>query len=420
MLQLSPMRMARPALAAIAWLAMATGLSLALAQLLLRPSVHDLRALALYLAVTGAVTSGLGWLGLRLAEGAFHLGIQAKVLFAGLVGSGAGLLSVFAVAKLMFISNAHDLRLLAALLVFSGSLTTFFNVWLAMTTAGRLAAATGAIRALAAGRYDARVEVDGADAAAALGNDLNELALRLRQAEAQRLALERERRELTAAISHDLRTPLASIRAMVDALEDRVVESPDEVARYYATMSHELNRLTRMVDDLFELARLDAGALRLDRRPASVQQIAAEVVDAMQAEARRRGVALSLVVQAQPPEILVDGARIERALANLVRNALDHTPYGGRVGVEVGCEDDCVQATVSDTGEGIDPAHLPRIWDRFYRADPARARPGRSADGAGLGLAIVRGVVQAHGGTVSVQSAPGAGSRFSIRLPQPV
>jgi signal transduction histidine kinase len=392
-------------------------LSLALAQILLSPSARDLRALALYLLVAGAITIVLGWLGLRAADRVLRLGIQAKVFFAGLVGCGVGLVSVFIVAKLMFLSSAHDLRLLIALLVFSAVLTIFFNVSVAMTTTGRLMSAAGTIRALAAGDYAAQAAIAGNDEAAALGADINDLALRLRDAEAERAALDRERRELTAAVSHDLRTPLSSIRAMVDALEDHVVESPEEISRYYAAMGRELDRLTRMVDDLFELARLDAGAVRLERRPAAVQQIAAEVVDAMQADARRQGIALCLNVRDRPPEVLVDGSRIERALANLVRNALEHTPGGGRVRVEVGSEDGCVVMAVDDTGEGIDPEHLAHIWDRFYRVDPSRTRYGRNSDGAGLGLAIARGVVQAHGGSVAAQSEPGTGSLFTLRLP---
>src|SRR5262249_9749077 len=153
------------------------------------------------------------------------------------------------------------------------------------------------IRALAAGDYRARVEVAGGDEVTALGGLVNDLARRLEEMALARAALEREQRELTVAVSHDLRTPLASMRAMVEALHDRVVERPEEVDRYYANPRREIERVSRLIDDLFELSRLEAGAVHLDRQPVSLQEIAAEVVDAMQARARREGIALSFAAE---------------------------------------------------------------------------------------------------------------------------
>lgn len=396
---------------------LATGAGLALTQVLLAPEPRDMRALALYLALSGAATLLAGWLGLRLAGRAVRLGIQAKVFLAGLIGSGVGLVNVFIIAKLMFLSDVHDLRLLVALLVFSGVLTTFFSLWVANTAAGGIETIATGIRSLAAGDYGAHVAVDGGDQVAGLGRHLNELAGRLRESAEERAALDRERRELTAGISHDLRTPLASLRAMVDALDDGVVDDPTEVARYYVTMRREIERLLRMIEDLFELAQLDAGALRLNRGAVTLQEIASEVVDAMQAQADRLGVDLSLRIDGFLPALMLDGGRMERVLANLVRNALEHTPAGGSVAMAIGGEDRWARVRVSDSGEGIDAADLPHVWDRFYRAEPSRARGPRSDDGAGLGLAIVRGIVEAHGGRVAVESAPGEGASFDLWLP---
>ena len=409
-------RLLWPGLVTALCLLLATVLSLALAEMLLSPTARDLRALALYLVVSGAVTLMIGWAGLRVADRGLRLGIQAKVIVAGAIGSGVGLLNVFVVAKLMFLSDVHDLRLLVALLVFSGVLTNFFNVWVALTTTARVVRATATLETLAEGDYMAGVPIEGRDEAAQLGTRVNQLATRLRESEEDRAALERERRELTAAASHDLRTPLSSLRAMVDALQDRIVEEPDEVRRYYATMARELDHLSRMVDGLFELTQIDARAFRLDRQHVRLQDIAAEVADAMHAEAAQREIGLSLEVSGAPPAIPLDGARIERALTNLVQNALEHTPAGGDVKLRVESVSDGVAASVTDTGEGIGPGHLPRIWERFYRADPSRARADK-AGGAGLGLAIVRGVVEAHGGNVDVQSEVGSGSCFTLRLP---
>ena len=412
------LRAAPPWLGALLALTIAVGLGLLLVQLMMSPPASDQRQLATYLTISGAATLAGGWLALRLADRAVGLSIQMKSFLGGVLGGGVALLNVVIVAQLMFVSTAHDLRLLFALLSFSAVVMIFFSLWVATTVAGRIEQVARAVRALAYGAYDARVDVAGGDEVAQLARDVNILATRLHEAEEQRRALDRERNELTAAISHDLRTPLASVRAMVEALDDRIVEDETEVARYYAAIRREIEHLNRLIDDLFELAQLDAGALRLERKPVALQEVAAEVVDAMQAQAQRRGVALGFRIEGQePPELSLDGARIERVAANLVRNALEHTPAGGRIDVRVLVEDGQVVLRVSDTGAGIEADDLARIWQRFYRAEKSRGRGADAADGAGLGLAIVRGFAEAHGGTVEVSSAAGCGATFTVRLP---
>jgi signal transduction histidine kinase len=272
----------------------------------------------------------------------------------------------------------------------------------------------GVIDSLARGDLASRATIAGRDEVGSLAADVNELGRRLYDAEEQRSGLDRERRELTTAISHDLRTPLASLRAMVEALDDRVVEG-EEVQRYYATMRRELDRLSRMIDGLFELSRIDAGA-PLSRSRVPVEEIVAEAVDALQPQARLNHVNLGF----NAPMItvaLLDGDRIERAVTNLVRNAIEHTPPGGRIDVDVSESGGWVDVSVSDTGTGVNSADLPHIWERFYRAERSRPRSTSNGDGAGLGLAIVRGIVEAHGGSVSARSEPGSGSTFVMRLP---
>jgi signal transduction histidine kinase len=253
---------------------------------------------------------------------------------------------------------------------------------------------------------------------AALAADINALAMKLQTLEEERAAIDAERRELTAAISHDLRTPLASMRAMVEALDDGVVDDAAEVRRYYVTMRRAIDRLSRMIDDLFELAQIDAGALRFDVQHMVLQEIVAEVADAMQPQARQHGIMLALALPDEPVHVAVDGARIERALANIVRNALEHTPAGGSVSVSLAVDGGSAVVTVTDAGEGIAPDDLEHIWKRFYRASKSRSRTnGASDDGAGLGLAIARGIIESHGGSVAATSELRRGTTVTLRLP---
>lgn len=409
-------RTARPWLVAALGLMLAIGSGVLLAELLMSPPSNELWDLGAYLSLAGTFTMAAGWLALVAAERTLGLSIQAKTFLSSLIASGVGLLNVLIVAQFMFISTEHDLKLLVAVIAFSAVVTASLTLWVARTVAARLQSVTHAVRSLAEGDLRTRVNVTGSDEVARLAEDVNSLARRLEAGEEQRQALDRERKELTTAISHDLRTPLASLRAMVEALDDRVIEG-EEVQRYYGTMRREIERLSRMIEDLFLLAQMDAGALSLVREQLSIEEILADVVDALQPQARQLDVSIHLQSEG-PASARVDGARIERAIANLIRNAIQHSPEGGRVDVTLGAQGNWIDVKVSDAGDGIDPEDLPHIWQRFYRAEKSRQRGPRNADGAGLGLAIVRGIVEAHGGQVTAESVARGGSTFAMRLPR--
>jgi signal transduction histidine kinase len=388
-----------------------------LAQVLMSPPAADLWSLAAYLTVSGIATMGVGWMVLRGAERLIGLSIQTRAFVGGLIAATVALLNVLIVAQAMFISTSHDLKLLVAIVVFSAVITGFFSLLVARSVSRRLQPIRESIGSLASGDLGTRISVSGEDELSALASDINTLARKLQAADEQRTALDRERRELTAAISHDLRTPLASLRAMVEALDDGVVDDAEGVSRYYGTMKREIDRLSRMIEDLFELAQIDAGALRLNRASVDIREIAADVADAMQVQAKRSEILITLKCGDKVAPLSVDGARIERALANLVRNAIEHTPRGGQVDVLVAQRNGLVELSVSDDGPGIAPEDLPHVWDRFYRGEKSRRRADENADGAGLGLAIVRGIVEAHGGAAAVESSTERGATFTMRLP---
>jgi signal transduction histidine kinase len=236
---------------------------------------------------------------------------------------------------------------------------------------------------------------------------------RLAQARTRERALEASRRELVAWVSHDLRTPLAGLRAMAEALEDQVVTDPREVSQYHTQIRREVDRLTLMIDDLFELSRIHAGALRLSRRMVGLEDLVAEVVASAEPVARSKGVRLTgAAVRGMP--VFIDTAEMGRALRNLVTNAIRHTPSDGVVDVLAEMQGGMACVSVSDACGGIPPEDLPRVFDVAFRGESART-PGPQ-EGAGLGLSIARGIVEAHSGQIAVRNA-GPGCQFLVRLP---
>jgi signal transduction histidine kinase len=215
------------------------------------------------------------------------------------------------------------------------------------------------------------------------------------------------RRELVAWASHDLRTPIASLQAIVEAIEDGLAE-PDH---YVPAVRQQVRRLALLVDDLFELARIDAGALTLELRDRDVAGLVDECVRGFEAEATSRRIRLEAHA-GRDVRALCEPEKVERILFNLVTNALRHTPSDGSVAVLVEPRDEEVRVTVEDTGEGLDAEAELRMFERFWRSDRAR-----SGDGAGLGLAIARALVEAHGGRIWAERRHGGGARVSFTLP---
>jgi signal transduction histidine kinase len=236
---------------------------------------------------------------------------------------------------------------------------------------------------------------------------------RLARARNRERALEASRRELVAWVSHDLRTPLAGLRAMAEALEDQVVVDPRTVSQYHSQIRREVNRLTGMIDDLFELSKIHAGALRLSRRMVGLEDLVAEVVASTEPVARAKGVRLTgAAVRGMP--VFIDTAEMGRALRNLVTNAIRHTPSDGTVDVLAEVQSGLACVSVSDACGGIPPEDLPRVFDVAFRGESART-PGPQ-EGAGLGLSIARGIVEAHSGQIAVRNI-GPGCQFLVRLP---
>lgn len=391
---------------------LATGFTLLVAAGLLGIPGKDLEFLALFLTFSGGLSLLLASAGTSLAR-RWRVGLGAKMAAGHVLGVVVVIINVVFTAVLMFLST-HDLGVLGLLLLFAVILSIVFGATFGGAVVGSIDELTAAARQMAAGDLSARVQIPPGDEIGELGAAFNGMAARLEDyAERQREG-EAARLEIIAAVSHDLRTPLASIQAMVEALVDGVVADPEIVARYHQTIRAETERLNALIGDLFELSRIEAGALRLDREPTSLRDLISDILRSVAARAKRRGVVLEGDVPLELPLVAVDPARVQRALINLVENALRHTAEGGRVTITARELEKAIRVDVADTGEGIDSSDLPRVFERFYRGEKSRSR---DAGGAGLGLAITRGIVEAHGGKIWVESARGRGSTFSFTLP---
>lgn len=254
-------------------------------------------------------------------------------------------------------------------------------------------------------------------AAVLLGRGIARRSVWEREARARERAAEASRRELVAWISHDLRTPLAGVRAMAEALADGVVADPDEVADYANRISVEAKRLSSMVDDLFELSRITMGALRLTLSDVPLQDVVSEAVSAEAQAARTKGVHLRAAASAWPV-VLGSDPELARVVRNLLANAIRHTPPDGTVAVQAGKEGGEAWLRVDDGCGGIPESELSRVFDVAFRGTTARTpeQRGERPAGAGLGLAIARGLVEAHRGSIEARNH-GSGCRFEVRLP---
>ena len=338
------------------------------------------------------------------------LAVQVSVL--ALVIVAAIGLGVFVAAEAMFIAP-HDLVVIEVVLVAVATVGVTASVVLAGRVVATSTSLIAATRRVGVSDPSTAPPVSGPPELARLSEEITRMEVRLDDARRRERAVEKSRRELVAWVSHDLRTPLAAIRAMVEALEDRVVEDPETVDRYHAMLRTETDRLAALVDDLFELSRTQAGALRLQVERVSLGDLVSDAIAGVAPVAEAKGVRLEGRIEGPAPDVKVSTPEVLRALRNVLENAIRHTPPDGSVMVEAGADDlQHVYVSVLDTGGGVPEADLERIFDVAYQSDPAR-----TAGGAGLGLAIARGFVEAHHGRITVQNEQG-GARFTVRIPR--
>jgi signal transduction histidine kinase len=335
--------------------------------------IADTVLIAAYALAAGAVVALLGALALRPLRGrsvTVHVGLLLAVTVTAVVAG------VVTVSRAMFL-NGHDLRVVLITVVASAAVSLLVGLL--------------------------------------FGRRLANAAVWAAQARERERRLEAGRRELVAWVSHDLRTPLSGMRAMAEALEDGVVRDADTVARYHHQLRSEADRMSRLVDDLFELSRINAGALRLAMRQVPLGDVVSDAIAATAPIAANRRITI-VAGETGWPTVTASEPELARVVANLLMNSVRYTPPDGTVWVDAGHDPEGAWLAVSDSCGGIPEADLARVFDVAFRGERARTPEAHPGGGGGLGLAIVRGLVEAHGGRVRASNV-GVGCRFVVHLP---
>jgi signal transduction histidine kinase len=354
--------------------------------------------------VTLAIVAPLGVVTAALADWIAGRDAGLRVRF-GAVAALSALMAAVAVALFvsqMFVSR-HDALMTALLVTYAAALALWVARRLTRRALGDLDSVRATLAAVGEGRRDVRTGLTGGDEIARLGRDVDAMIARLDREE-------RARRTMFAAVSHDLRTPITALGLLAAAIDDEVVE-PARRREYAARINTHVAALAALIDDLFELTRLQSEELTWTMERVRLDELLREAVEAMRPQADAGAVAVRTELRAPLGAPRGNPEQLQRVLFNLIQNAIRHTPPDGSVTVRAQDVDGAVEVEVADTGEGIPSGARERVFEPFYRADAARRDPG-----AGLGLAISRAIVEAHGGAIWLEDAP-VGTRVRFRLP---
>jgi len=393
----------------LAWSAASVAMGLAVFEVTMTPSGHDRLQLGLVFAAVAVAAVLAAAVLPRITRGARSVRV---ILAATTVITAAIIALALAVAANRMFLSSHDLRLVLVVVLFGSVAAIGFGVDVSSALARDLDRMAAVAEAVSERDFTARTGVTRGDEVGRLATSIDEMSAALEQADTDRRHDDAARRHFFAAVGHDLRSPLTSLRAALEAVTDGLAVDPD---RYLRSMTSDLSALESLVDDIFLLARIESGALTVESVPVDVAELADEAIDVMRAVAERDHVDLRLET---PGSVVVPAGpeAVGRVLRNLVDNAIRHAPADSSVVIEVSRVDG-VTVVVRDEGIGFDPAFLPDAFSPFTRDDPARVRDGA---GSGLGLAIAHGFVTALGGQIWAEPGPGGVVGFTLPPKHPV
>ncbi|MFC0215198.1 sensor histidine kinase [Paenibacillus chartarius] len=340
--------------------------------------------------------------------------LRSYLLFANGISIGIILLSLFVCYHYMLLKAAETVLLAT---VTFGAAAVSFTVHFAWTKrlVHSLRRLTEATERMAGGRFENVSSLNGPLEFRRLAHSFNEMSVRLQASFTQLQSVEASRRELVANISHDLRTPLASVQSFVEALEDDIVQDQATQHKYLRTIRAETLRLSRMIDDLFELSQLHAGNRPFLPEACDVDTLLVETLQGCELLLLEKRIEVAVSIPEEMPQLLAMPFELKRVIGNLLQNAIRHSPFEGGIRIAVTLEDDrSAKFEVEDEGEGIAAEDARHIFERLYRVDRSRTR---ASGGAGLGLAIAKSIVELHGGRIGVESEPGSGSLFWFTIP---
>jgi signal transduction histidine kinase len=381
---------------------------------LLQPSMGDLEHMAQFLAITAIISILVGYGAYRSNWLERAPSLRWVLLGTYIMASLLTFFNVWLTARLMFASE-HDLLFATVLLLFAGGIAVVLGSFFTSTLISRIHRLEVATKSIENGDLSTRADIPGNDEIASLATSFNQMAQQLQIVDRKQKELDTLRRDLVAWAGHDLRTPLSSIRLLVEALSDGVASDPSLIQDYLHQTKRHVDNLSLLVDELFQISQLDAGGMPLNLEPVSLSDLISDTLVSFSSLAAQKDVTLSGTADPGIDSVVIDPVWISRAFNNLISNAIRHTPSGGNIAVSAEVVPNAVLVKVSDTGDGIPAEDLPHIFERFFRGEKSR---NRSSGGAGLGLAIVKGIIDAHHGTIQVQSQPGIGTTFSILLPK--
>lgn len=378
-------------------------------------TTESIQQLVVVMSGSGIVTTVIAFLLYRFGVFGWLHSILWSVGLIVIVTVGLILINIWTLTQMMFINSAY-LNVMSSVLVFGSVSALVFGYFTTRSMTDRLADLMHGAEKLAKGDFSTRLHVVGNDEIARLTTSFNGMATDLQKVDEEKQKLEQTRRNLVAWVSHDLRTPLASMRVMIEALSDGIITDEQTTRQYMLNSLNEISNLDQLIDDLFELAKLDVKEFRLDYDTVMLTELLSDVIATLRPKAEARDLRIQHQIAPDADQVACAPEKIQRVLANLIDNAIKYTPPHEEIIITSQRISEGVQVSVTNTGITIPADQLLRLFDTFYRGESSRRREADGARGTGLGLAIARGFVEAHGGRIWATSTP-ASTSFSFTLP---